>query len=224
MAEHSITFSLTNIMKFISFLAPLLISFFMIMYSILTNNVVKGLIFVSGIVLITFITYILKNLLKEKQSDLASPFCNIMPFPFTKRVGDTIYSSPSMSSTIIGFTVGFLTFPMYMNNNMNPALLTTLLVVLGINATIETMDKCTTAFGTILGSAVGILFGILYYTMIKISGNENLAYFAKFNSNNTQCKMSGNRIFRCNTRGSKLPSQYYSIDQDVNVQDEGENQ
>ena len=64
----ALTFSLTNIMKFMSYLSPLLITFFMIMYSILTNNIAKGLIFMAGLVIITFINYLLKNSVKSPQS------------------------------------------------------------------------------------------------------------------------------------------------------------
>ena len=104
---QALTFSLTNILKFMSYLSPLLITFFMIMYSILTNNIVKGLIFMSGLVIITFINYLLKNTIKSPQSDLASPFCNTLPAPFTFRSENNIFNSPSTSSTIIAFAALF---------------------------------------------------------------------------------------------------------------------
>ena len=48
------------------------------------NNLEKGLIFNMGIVILSTLVYILKNVLKNKQSDAASPFCNILPAPFTE--------------------------------------------------------------------------------------------------------------------------------------------
>mgnify|MGYP000667442090 CR=1 FL=1 len=101
-------------------MSPLLISFFMIMYSILTNNIIKGLVFVVGVTIVTFFNYILKNMLKNPQTPLASPFCNVLPAPFTVSKENNIYNSPSLSSTIIGFTTGFLIFPMKMKyTNLN---------------------------------------------------------------------------------------------------------
>ena len=61
----ALTFSLTNIMKFLSYMAPFLISFFMIMFSILTGSIVKGLLFISGLLIVTFMNYLLKNSLKS---------------------------------------------------------------------------------------------------------------------------------------------------------------
>ena len=97
----ALTFSLTNIMKFLSYMAPFLISFFMIMFSILTGSIVKGLLFISGLLIVTFMNYLLKNSLKSLQDPLASPLCNSLPAPFTLRGGEHIFNSPSTSSTII---------------------------------------------------------------------------------------------------------------------------
>jgi hypothetical protein len=200
----SLTFS--NLVSYISLLAPLLISFFMIMYSILTNNVVKGLIFCTGLVIITVIVVILKNLLKDTtpqgKESIVNPICNLLSFPFKVQNGTLIYRSPSLSSSIIGFVIGFLVFPMYTNNNMNYQLLIALFAVLVMNMSVETQYICTSSFGSILGAIVGMLFGIVYYTMLVVSGNQNLAYFAKFNSNNTQCRMAGSNTFRCRARGA----------------------
>lgn len=193
---HAVIFSLTNILKFMSYLSPLLITFFMIMYSILTNNIIKGLIFMSGLVLITFINYVLKNTVKSKQSDIASPFCNTLPAPFTYRSQNNIFNSPSTSSTILGFTSSFLIYPMIMNNNINYPLMVFLLLLIGINGSVEYNDECTTILGVFLGILVGIFFGITYYSLIKMSG-KNLAYFTEIDSNNTQCSKPGKKQFKC---------------------------
>lgn len=194
---RAITFSLTNILKFISLMSPLLISFFMIMYSIITNNIVKGLLFMMGLVIISFLNYLLKNTLKSSQDPLASPFCNMLPAPFTLRSEGYIFNSPSMSSTIIGYTAAYLIFPMSINNQINPALLMFLIALLGINGSIELSDRCTNITGVVLGGIVGILFGIVYYSMLKMSGNERLAYFTQEISDNIQCSKPTDKQFKC---------------------------
>jgi len=174
------------------------------MYSILTNNIIKGLLFIVGLVIITFFNYLLKNMLRSKQELEASLFCNILPAPFTVNNIDGVYNSPSLSSTIIGYTAAYLIFPMNMNKQSNPALIAFLVGLLGINGAIEIHDKCTPTSGVVLGALVGILFGILYYSMLKMSGNGKLAYFNEKISNNTQCSKPGKTQFRCKTyRGGK---------------------
>ena len=178
----------------------------MIMYSILTNNVIKGLLFIVGLVIISFFNYLLKNMLRStyKQPELVSPFCNILPAPFTVKAIDGIYNSPSLSSTIIGYTAAYLIFPMNMNKQGNPALIAFLVGLLGINGAIEIHDKCTPTSGVVLGALVGMLFGVLYYSMLTMSGNGSLAYFNEKISDNTQCSKPGKTQFRCKTyRGGK---------------------
>lgn len=202
----AITFSITNLLKFISFMSPLLITFFMIVISIFNNKIVKGLIFTIGLVIVTFINYLLKNTLKEKQHPMASPLCNVIPFPFTASSVNGIYSSPGLSSTILGYTAGYLIFPMKINNQINPSLLVFLIALMGINATVEVNDKCTSIGGVLLGSVLGILLGILYYNIISVNGYKDLAYFSEVSSNRTICNKPSKQKFKCTTykRGERV--------------------
>lgn len=202
----ALTFTLTNIMKFLSYMAPFLISFFMIMFSILTGSIVKGLLFISGLLIVTFINYLLKNSLKSHQDPLASPFCNSLPSPFTLRKDQHIFNSPSISSTIIGFTLAYLVYPMILKpQNLNPVLIAFLVALIGINGAVEVQDRCTNVSGIFLGSLVGILFGIIFFSLVKISGNESLAFFTEQGSNGIQCSKPGKTQFKCvKKHGSSL--------------------
>tara|TARA_B100000579_G_scaffold279161_1_gene230978 strand:+ start:3412 stop:4053 length:642 start_codon:yes stop_codon:yes gene_type:complete len=201
-----ITMSATNLFKYLSLMTPFLIGFFMLMLSIFNNTIAKGLIFLIGGVLVTFINYILKNILREKQSPLASPFCNILPQPFTVKKTEEIYSSPGLSTTVIAFTAAYLIFPMTINNENNPALIVFLLGLLGINGATEYHMSCTSIAGVILGIVVGGLFGMLYYGILAGSGNKQLAYFSELQSNSTQCRKPSNQKFKCVTykRGERV--------------------
>ena len=188
----AITMSLSNVFKFLSFMSPFLIIFFMIMYSLLNNTLVKGLLFIAGILIVTFINNILKTSLKSLQSPMASPFCNVLPNPFTVKGDNNVFDSPSLNSTLIGFTTSMLLFPMYQSK--------TLISLLCINGAVEVHANCTKPVGILLGTIVGVLFGILYYSAIKLSGNDELAYFSEESSNNIQCSKPSKQQFRCKTR------------------------
>ena len=202
----ALTFSLTNIMKFLSYMAPFLISFFMVMFSILTGSIVKGLLFISGLLIVTFMNYLLKNSLKSLQDPLASPLCNSLPAPFTLRAGEHIFNSPSTSSTIIAFTLAYLAYLMILKPiNMNPVLIAFLVALIGINGAVEVQDRCTNVSGIFLGSLVGILFGIIFFSLVKMSGNESLAFFTEQGSNGIQCSKPGKTHFKCfRKHGSSL--------------------
>lgn len=153
-----------------------------------------------GVIIVASITYFLKNILKSRQSEYASPFCNVLPGPFTVLAGDGIFNSPSTSTSIIGFAISYIIFPMMVNNQMNPMLLTFLVAALGINGAVEMQNKCTSIGGIVLGALVGILFGIIYYTLLVGSGNKDMAFFAEsISSNNTTCSKPGKKRFKCVT-------------------------
>lgn len=199
MSIKPMTITFTNLMKYISLMSPLLIIFFIIMISIFNNTLLKGLIFTFGLAIVTFFNYILKNLLKEKQSPLASSMCNILPQPFTVISDGNVFSSPGLSSSIIGYTLSYLVFPMKVNNQVNPALVTFLLALLGINGMIEIHDHCTSVGGVILGAVVGVVFGLIYYSIIAMTGYKELAYFSEIISNNTKCSKPSEQKFKCVT-------------------------
>ena len=208
-----IPMSLTNLFQYISFTAPILVIFFITLFSIMQNNLEKGLIFNMGIVILSTLVYILKNVLKNKQSTNASPFCNILPAPFTvfeSRVTgapSSIFDAPSMSSAILSFSSTYLIYPMINNNQHNFALLVFLIGITSINIFVEYDLKCCDVMGLVLGILLGIIFGILYYSILYMSNKSNLVYFSDPISNNIQCSKPSKQNFKCEVYKDGKPYQ-----------------
>ena len=177
------------------------------MLSIINNTILKGLIFNIGIVITSTIIYLLKTVLKSKQHDFASPYCNILPSPFTVKHADGIFNSPSLSSGIIAFVSSYLIFPMITNNQMNPILLTFLISLFSINAVVEKNNFCTDISGILLGGIIGILSGMLYYSLIVSSGYKELVYFNSSISNNVGCSKPTEQQFKCTFYKNGMPLQ-----------------
>lgn len=200
---YNIHMSLTNVLQYVSFSSPLLLVFFITLYSIIQNNYLSGLIFNMGIVIISSIVYLLKHLLKNQQQKAANPFCNVLPSPFSVRafdenVGMVYYDSPSFSSTILSFSAAYLIYPMIIKNQQNVGLLVFSIVLVLINAVTEIMYKCCGLFGIILGILLGIIFAILYYSLLMSSNyTASYLYFHDNISNNTQCTKPGTQNFKC---------------------------
>lgn len=205
----AISFTFSNLIEFLTLLAPFLLTFFMIMLSIVNNSIVKGLLYLMGLVIVSYLTYLLKSILKEKQSPLASPLCNILPFPFITRgtLGSeaVVFSSPLLSSTLLGYIMSYLTYPMYLNRNVNSPLLIFLIAIFLVNGMAEYWKKCGSVGAIVLGGIIGITFGIIYYGIIAASGNKDLAYFSEIKSNSEGCKKVSDQKFKCVTykRGEK---------------------
>ena len=200
----NIQMTLTNLFQYVSFSSPILIVFFITLYSIVQDKILSGLIFNMGIVLISSIVYMLKHLLKNKQDSKASPFCNVLPSPFTIKTYDNInnthyyYDSPSFSSSVLAFSATYLIYPMIIMNQQNVSLLVVAIVLVLINAVTEVKYGCSGLFGVILGILIGVIFAILYYSLLMSSDHTSkYLYFAEKESNNTQCRKPGTQNFRC---------------------------
>ncbi|AET72865.1 hypothetical protein PGAG_00411 [Phaeocystis globosa virus 12T] len=199
----AITFTLTNLFTYTTLMSPFFLTFFMVMLSIVNNTIVKGLLFLVGLAIVSFLVYLLKTILQEKQSALASPLCNILPMPFTVRgniAGErTVFSSPILSPALLGYISSYLIFPMYINNDVNHPLLVFLLAMFGSNSMVEYSNKCGSVGSIVLGGILGIAFGIMYYGLLVSSGHKDLAYFSEIKSNAQGCKKPTDQKFKCVT-------------------------
>ena len=180
-----VTLSLTNIFSFVSLLSPLFIIFFTIISSIVNNQLVKGLI--------------LKNILKTPQHENASIFCNILPAPFTVSSQDrvTVYDNPSLASGVLSFVSTYLIYPMIINNQLNPSILLFLIVLVAINSAVEYHLKCSGLMSSFMGILIGMIFAMIYYTILRLNNNEDLLYFTQRLSDNTQCGRPSDKTFKC---------------------------
>jgi hypothetical protein len=195
--QGPVPMTLTNLFQYISFTAPILVIFFITLFSIMQNNLEKGLIFNMGIVILSTIVYILKNVIRNKQSDNASPFCNIIPGPFTVTSDSNIFDAPSMSTSILSFSSTYLIYPMLNNNQHNYTLLVFLIGITSINAVVEYNQQCSDIMGIVFGLLLGIIFAIVYYNILHMSKKSNLVYFSDTISNNVQCSKPTKQNFKC---------------------------
>lgn len=195
----AITLTFTNFFHFVALLSPLFIIFFIIITSIISNQLAKGLILNMGILIVSGIIYLLKNTVKSIQSDKASPFCNVLPEPFTVKRGVNydIYDTPSLSSGILSFVTTYLIYPMIINNQLNPAILSFLIVILVINFVVEYYQNCCKLLSGFMGVLIGMIFAMVYYTILRLNNNDDLLYFTKVLSDNTQCSKPLDKTFRC---------------------------
>ena len=197
-----IELSMSNIMQLMSALTPILISFFMLMLSFMNQNV-KGIVFIAGALLASFLNIPIKNMLKSEASASASTTCNIIDVPYLNR-----YNSPASSSLFIMFTFAYLFLPMRFNDQMNYAVIVALLSMYVIDSITRVNNSCTTIGGVVLGGLVGFVFGSLWYTVFHVTGSDNLLYFDEVDSNAVRCERPSKQTFKCSVyKGGKLISE-----------------
>ena len=109
----AIQLTLSNAIRLIAALAPLLLGSFMLLLSVFNQNA-KGLVYLAGVILASVINIFLMNMLKNEKDPDAAMTCNLVELPFVSN-----YNSPSGSALFVAFTFGYLFMPMKYNNNMN---------------------------------------------------------------------------------------------------------
>lgn len=197
----AIALTLSNIIQFVSFIAPTLLIFFMFLTSLFNQNL-KGLVYIAGILMASIINIIFMNIVGSERSDDESFSCSLFDIPHVSQ-----YNSPYPSTLIISFTIAYLILPMKYNKQMNYIVLMFLLCLLGIDMLTKVQNKCTSYPGTILGALVGFLLGTVWYVLFYSLGYSSLLYFDELRSDNVQCSMPSKQTFKCNVyKGGELIS------------------
>jgi hypothetical protein len=187
----AIALTLPNILQFLSFIAPTLLIFFLFLSSLFNQNL-KGLVYIAGVLIASFVNVIFMNIIGSERSDDESFSCNLFDIP-----GVTRFNSPYPTTLIIAFTIAYLVLPMKYNKQMNYLVLVFLLCLLGIDMLTKVQNKCTTYSGSVLGGFVGFLLGVIWYIFFHAMGYDSLLYFDELRSDNVVCSRPSKQTFRC---------------------------
>lgn len=184
--------NITNILKFLSLISPFLIVFFMVVISIF-NQDIKGVIYISGILISLFINVILMNMIKNPVNNERSTTCELFELPF----GISSYDIPYSNSVIIAFTLAYLMLPMIEQDDINYVLFGFLMFVFLMDGYTKVIDMCTKPLGVFLGGLVGLLLGTSWYYLMKMGG-RSLVFFEELSGNDVKCSRPSKQRFVCN--------------------------
>jgi hypothetical protein len=184
--------SLSNIIKFISLVSPFLIVFFLVTVSIF-NQDIKGVIYVSGILISTFLNVMFMNMIKSPVSEMRSTTCELFDLPF----GISSYDIPYTNSVILAFTLAYLMLPMIEQSNVNYTLFGFIMFIFLIDGYTKVIDMCTKPLGVFLGGIIGLLLGTSWYYLMK-AGGRSLVYFEELSGNDVKCSRPSKERFVCN--------------------------
>ena len=200
-----IEFTFYNLFMLMSTLSPLLIGFFMVMVSIMNENI-KGVVYIAGALLALTLNYPIQAALDSVPTPEDGMELICSPFAFE---GVRSYNSPASSTLFIGFTLAYLLLPMWANQVFNYGIISSLSILLLSDAYARVQVKCTSPSGAALGAMVGIVFGSLWYSMLKMGKADHLLYFGELDSNALRCDMAKTQTFKCSVfRNGKLVSSH----------------
>lgn len=196
--EQSIQVNLLNVLGFISLIAPFLVPFLLVTFSIM-NGDLKGLVYLFGLSSLFVIILLFQNLHRSANQTVIPVIPNTSPLFYKCGIFDmTKHSTPSFNSALFTFTIAYIIAAM-MDADSNQYFLISMFLLFYINDTIiKLKNDCVNGTGILLGSIVGTLWGIFLFLLIK-SINKELLYYSNTNSNLETCSLSSATKFSCTT-------------------------
>ncbi len=191
MAGIDLTF--TNLFRLTAALSPLLVGFFMIMLSVLNQNL-KGIVYLAGALLAMTINIPIQNLVRSQplNPDNQPLTCQLISPSFL-----STYNSPSMSSLFLAFTFAYLLMPMRFNNQMNYGVVSVLMLLIILDGSVRVQIGCVPVSGVLLGCVLGFIFGLLWYSVLAEAGATNLLYYNEMESDAVRCSRPSKQTFKC---------------------------
>jgi len=188
--NNAIGLTMGNVFKLFSAISPILLVFFLVVSS-LFNQDLKGLIYLAGLLLACVINLFAMNHIGSTKTNNIDVICDLFDFPKTG------FNSPNLTSMIISFTTLYVLLPMNYNNSMNYGVVAFFLCLFSVDTFTKIKYSCTTGSGIVLGTLVGGLLGLLWYSMLKNSGHSSLLYFDELQTNKVKCSKPDKQTFKC---------------------------
>ena len=172
--------------QFLSLIGPyVLIGFFFLLSFFNTN--LKGIVYLIGVIVLLFFSGLVDGMIPESKE--AKAMCNLFGMP-------TLGKNLPFGLLVYGFTFAYLFFPMIQNSMMNYPLIVGLLLITGVDITIQLYSKCSTMNGVMISLALSLVFGFIWYLTIQ-SLSPSLLYHVDYLSDKQVCSMPSQQKFKC---------------------------
>lgn len=188
-------FSIDNLFSFIAYITPFLVTFYIISIGLMQGGlgIVKSSLYLGGILLVLIVAVLLQNYIGKTSEFPANPLCSVFSdVPFVSNN----FVVPSISTTLIAFSLGYLLFPMIDSGEYKFGLLGFLSMLLLIDVVTRKGRKCSSGIGLVSGIITGAAIAGLYTWGIAW-GDPKLLFFRDDPSNNVTCSKPTSQTFKC---------------------------
>ena len=196
----AVVLEIGNVFEFLSYIAPFLVGFLMIMISFMNKNI-KGIVYLGGVTLLAIINIFLQNIAAAKGFVIPNPegkingICNV--FLLGNSISANLASIPPFNSVFIAFTIAYTYLPLRGTNDTNYWFFGFLLSLFMLDGFVKVNRSCTTPIGVLLGGMIGYMFGTFFYGIIEGAGLGKLLYFSEMSSTKQVCSRPTKQKFKC---------------------------
>jgi hypothetical protein len=191
--------NIINILYMFFRLAPFVIVSYFTLQS-LFNQDLKGVIYLIGLIVASFVTVLLGGILKK-----FSPPKGLMPTDYSRirctqlTLGNTQpISILPLSQTVFGYTLSYLTYFITVNNLQTQNIATFIIFPLVIVADIiwSTSNLCSSPKYLLISLIIGAIIGTLWAMIIESTNMPNLAYMSGI-ANKDVCSKPSKSLYKC---------------------------
>ena len=193
-------FNIKNFIQIFSMIPSVILCIFFILLSCF-NGDIKAFIFLLGVAIAFLFNKGVSKLIGTPTQIGRNPlYCDAFNIPMF----ESQYVNPYSTSLFLGFTLLYMTLPMFFYNNyINPTLIITLFSLILLNGKTSTDYSCTTWGGIGMGVLVGGICGWIWFMMLLSMGAGEQLYFGEVMSNKATCS-SKKQSFKCTMRKKNL--------------------
>jgi len=192
--SEQINNDLRNSMETFSFYSGIAVTFSILLLSVSMANPMKGVLYIGWVMIATVVRLFVLMMTTDGILSMDEK-CKRggLPGELSK------YDGGRNSIYILGFTLSYICFPMFIANNVNWYLLWLLLFVITFDCIIKFTSGCVKTTIVIIGEVVsGSMYGLFVAGIMYYLGLSKFLFINRTNSNKEVCNMPKKQTFRCN--------------------------
>jgi len=181
-----------GLVNILSFYSPIIISCSILIFSIFSMSIGKGLFYIFWLLVVTFVRIGILWMIPgtNPRQQFANPICAI---------GEILpYENSTYSIFVLLFTFFYLTTPMYISNNINYILITFFIIYIIFDILVKLTNGCVKSVVNVFGDFVGGGgLGAMIAALIYSSPIRGFLFINEVSSGGQVCSMPSKQTFKC---------------------------
>jgi hypothetical protein len=188
--------NIINILYMFFRLAPFIIVSYFTLQSLL-NQDLKGLIYLVGLIVTSFITYLIASFMPEEKGLMGGDYSKLRCTQLTIGNNQPISKLP-LSQTVFGYTLSYLSYFIGVNNLQTQNIATFILFPVLILGDIfwSTTNMCSTPKYLLISLIISAIVGLLWAMLIESTGVGGFAYLTGV-ANKDVCSRPTKSLYKC---------------------------
>lgn len=178
-----------NIIVWFSFFSPIILATGITSLSFVFQNF-KGLIYLGFLIACCVLRNYIYMVAGSPPVTNDRSICNMIQY--------SKYGNPSFSAFVFAFTIVYLSYPMFANNEINYWVFISLVAYFFLDISIKVYKKCIVQMTDLaLNVLLGATASAILVTLMYVGGSGKYLFFNEVSSNKEVCTQPSKQTFKC---------------------------